>query len=88
MDDMFDTAQGDAITLDDYIAKLHALRGQHGGHLLVQKYTAGARRNAPPPTTAFTVQRDLGGKKPLHLPQFWQAEFDPESTKGALVVRI
>lgn len=88
MADLFDTAQGVPITLEEYIAALQALQEVHGGGLLVQKYLAGARRHAPAPVLAFTTQRDLGSKKPLHLPQFWQEGFDPESAKGALVVRV
>ena len=88
MADLFDTAQGDPITLDEYIAHLQVLREEHGGKVLVQKYSAGARRQAPRPQVAFTTYRDLGGKKPLHLPQFWQEGYDPESAKGALVIRI
>ena len=93
MSDLFadlSTHHGSPITLDEYIARLEALRAEHGGTVLVQKWMPSkGRHHAPEPKVAFAlVKTVMKGRVAIPAMQFWQKDADRADEKGPAVIRV
>ena len=88
--DLFDPAgPAKQQTLDEYIAKLQALREMYGGDIPVNRWSpAKARHSAPDPYLAFTKKIPVGPKVMHSIPAFWQQGFDAPNEKGDPVIRV